>query len=415
VRRVVVTGLGAVTPCGADVPTTWDSMLAGRSGTGPLTRFPCDGFPCRVAGQVDDFDAEARLGARSIRRLGRFMQFALAACDEAIAHAGFVVGAPLPDGDRVATYVGTGIGGLPEIVEGMDDFARDGHKGVSPFFIPRSLNNLATGQIAIRYGARGPSLCISTACAVGNHSIGEAWRCVRDGDADLALAGGTEASLTPVGFAGFQSMKALSSRNDDPTRASRPFDRNRDGFVMGEGAGVVVLEELDHALARGARILAEVVGYGATTDAHHVTAPAPGGDGAVRAMARALAVGGLSPSDVQYINAHGTSTPLNDKTETEAIRGLFGAHADRLMVSSTKGVTGHLLGAAGGVEAVATVMTLVEGRVPPTANYQDPDPECDLDYVPEGARRADVRVALSNGFGFGGTNATLAFRRWEGA
>jgi 3-oxoacyl-[acyl-carrier-protein] synthase II len=411
---VVITGLGAISPCGADVPTMWRSMCEARSGIGPLTRFDASTYPSRIAGEVRDFDGAARLGPRVVRRLGRFMQFALAATAEAVADAGFPVDAPLPGGDLVGVYVGTGIGGLPEIVGGVVDYEREGHRGVGPFFIPTSLNNLASGQIAIRYGARGPSLCISTACAVGNHSIGEAWRAVAWGEVDLAIAGGTEAALTPVGFSGFQSMKALSTRNEDPSRASRPFDRDRDGFVMAEGAGIVVIEALEHALARGARIHAELLGYAATTDAHHITAPAPGGDGAARCMARALEVAGRAREEVDYINAHGTSTPLNDKTETAAIRAVFGPHADRLAISSTKGVTGHLLGAAGGVEAVATALALATGTLPPTANVEHQDPECDLDVVPNQARAAAPRVALSNGFGFGGTNATLVFGRWEG-
>ncbi len=411
-NRVVITGLGAISPAGSTVATMWESMLAGRSGIGPLTRFDCEGYTTRIAGQVDDFDVDARVGRREARRIGRFTAFALAAADDAMEDAGFPVGDKLPDGDRVATYVGTGIGGLPEIAGGVDDYGDRGAKGVSPFFIPRSLNNLAGGHIAIRYGARGPSLCISTACAAGNHNIGEAWRLLAMGDADMAIAGGTEASLTPVGICGFQSMRALSRRNDDPATASRPFDANRDGFVMGEGAGVVILETLEHARARDARIYAEVVGYAATTDAHHVTAPAPGGAGAARCMAWALKRAGLKPSDVDYINAHGTSTPLNDSHETSAIRSVFGAHADKLAVSSTKGVTGHLLGAAGGVEAVASVMALHTGIVPPTANHSTPDPECDLDIIAEGARKIDPHVVLSNGFGFGGTNAVLALKKW---
>lgn len=412
-RRVVITGLGAVSPAGSTVEPMWQAMCEGRSGIGPLTRFDCEGYATQIAGQVDDFDADARIGRREVRRIGRFTAFAIAAADEAVVDAGFAHAEPLPNGDRIATYVGTGIGGLPEIVDGVHDYSGRGYKGVSPFFIPRSLNNLAAGNIAIRYGARGPSLSIATACAVGNHSIGEAWRLIATGGADLALAGGSEAALTPVGLCGFQSMKALSTRNDDPATASRPFDRDRDGFVMGEGAGVLVLESLDSALARGVRIYAEVIGYAATTDAHHVTAPAPGGEGAVRCMQQALAVAGVDLSEVDYINAHGTSTPLNDSHETAAIRTVFGAHADKLAVSSTKGVTGHLLGAAGGVEAVASALALHTGVIPPTANFQNADPECDLDVVPEGARKSEPRIVLSNGFGFGGTNATLVFRRWE--
>lgn len=414
-RRVVITGLGAITPCGLDVPTSWDAVSNGRSGTGPLTRFHADDLSCRVAGEVKGFDGEARFGKRPIRRLGLFMQYALTAGFEAMADAGYDRDAGVwPEADEFGVYVGSGIGGFPEIVEAADALKDDGRvRRISAYFIPKSLINLATGQLSIQLGARGPSLCVATACAVGNHSIGEAFNAIRLGNADVMLAGGTEAAICPLGFGGFMVMRALTSHNDTPESASRPFDKERDGFVMGEGAGVVVLESLDHALARGARIYAEVVGYGATTDAHHVTAPAPGGAGAVRCMERALRSAGLGPSDVDYINAHGTSTPANDAAETAAIRTLFGAHADRLAVSSTKGCTGHLLGAAGGIEAVFSAMALHTGVLPPTANYRTPDPECDLDVIPEGPRRADPRVVLSNAFGFGGTNSTLAFARWE--
>lgn len=415
-RRVVVTGLGAVTPCGNDVESTWDAMVAGRSGVTRVTRFDVTGLSCQVAGEVKGFDGAALLGAREIRRLGLFMQYALVAGDQAMADAGFVRdGGPWPDPELFGVYVGSGIGGFPEIVEATDVLRRDGIQGISAYFIPRSLVNLATGQLAIRLDARGPSLVVATACAVGNHSIGEASRVVRSGEADVVLAGGTEAAISPLGFGGFMAMRAMSRRRDDPATASRPFDRDRDGFVMSEGSALVVLEELEHARARGARIYAELVGYGLTTDAHHVTAPSPGGEGAARSMRLALRSAGLRAEDVQYVNAHGTSTPANDPSETAAIRTAFGDHADRLMVSSTKGVTGHLLGAAGGVEAVATALALHHGIVPPTANLVDPDPACDLDYVPREARRADLRVAISNAFGFGGTNSTLVFRKWEGS
>lgn len=415
-RRVVISGVGAVTPCGLDAPTSWAAVRDGRSGTGPLTRFEADDLTCRVAGEVDGFDGEALFGRRACKRLGLFMQYALAAGDEALSDAGFDRdNGPWPEADDFGVYVGSGIGGFPEIVEGAESLLQDQRmRRISAYFIPKSLINLATGQLAIRHDARGPSLCVATACAVGNHSVGEAWRAIRMGDADVILAGGTEAALTPLGFGGFMVMRALTSRNDDPTAASRPFDAGRDGFVMGEGAGIVVLEELEHALRRGARIYAEVVGYGATTDAHHITAPAPGGAGAARCMERALRSGGVDPDEVDYINAHGTSTPANDAAETAAIRSVFGAHADRLAVSSTKGCTGHLLGAAGGIETVFSALAMHTGILPPTANYSDPDPECDLDVIPEGPREAAPRVILSNAFGFGGTNSTLAFRRWEG-
>ena len=413
-RRVVITGLGAVSPCGLGVDTAWTAVCAGQSCLSEIRSFNPGDYPTRIAGEVAGFDAEALLGKKQARRIGRFMQFALVAGDEAMSDAGYDRAQgewPVPE--RFGVYIGSGIGGFPEIVNGAYDLQREGHRGISPFFIPRSLINLATGSAAIRYGAQGPSLVVATACAVGNHAIGEAFKAVRYGDADVILAGGAEASIHPLSLTGFGNMKALSRRNDSPGTASRPFDAERDGFVMSEGAGVVVLETLDGALARGARIYAEVVGYGATTDAHHITAPAPGGDGAVRCMRRALEVADLRPEDVDYINAHGTSTPTNDRTETQAIRTCFGPHADRLAVSSTKGVTGHLLGAAGGLEGVFVARALHEQVIPPTANLTTPDPDCDLDCVPLTARPSDIRVALSNGFGFGGTNAVLAFKRWE--
>jgi 3-oxoacyl-[acyl-carrier-protein] synthase II len=416
-RRVVVTGLGCISPCGLDVPSTWAAMLAARSGIGPLTRFDASDWPSRIAGEVRGFEGDRVLGPRAVKRLGLFMQYAIVAADEAMADAGYDVakvrggGEPSewPDRERLGVYVGSGIGGIPEIVDQAEEMFEGGFRTVSPLFIPRCLINLAAGQVAIRYGAQGPSLCVATACAVGNHAIGEGWRAIRDGDADVIVAGGAEAGLTPLGYGGFMNMKALSRRNDEPARASRPFDAERDGFVMSEGAGVIVLEELEHARARGARIYCELRGYGSTTDAHHITAPAPGGAGAARCMRRALETAGLEPEHVGYINAHGTSTPQNDPAETAAIRTAFGAHADRLMVSSTKGVTGHLLGAAGGIEAVATCLALHRGVVPPTANLENPDPACDLDHVPLTAREVPIRAALSNGFGFGGTNAVLAF------
>jgi 3-oxoacyl-[acyl-carrier-protein] synthase II len=421
---VVVTGLGAVSPCGHDVASTWDAMVHARSGIGPVTKFDASGLPSAIAGEVRGFDAAARFGAKAAKRLGIFQQFALAAADEALADAGFDVAGVqrgeeppthgslhYPDPDRFGVYIGSGIGGFPEIVAQADELYEDGIRSISPLFVPRSLINLAAGHVAIKYRAQGPTICVATACAVGNHSIGEAWRAIRDDDADVIVAGGTEGSITELGYGGFMNMKALSRRNGDPAAASRPFDRDRDGFVMSEGAGLVVLEEYEHARRRGARIYAELRGYGSTTDAHHVTAPAPGGAGAARAMARAMQRAGVDPSEVDYVNAHGTSTPANDPAETAAIRSVFGAHADALWVSSTKGVTGHLLGAAGGIEAVATCKALFHGIVPPTANLEHADPECDLDYVPQVARQRPIRVAISNGFGFGGTNAVLLFAR----
>jgi 3-oxoacyl-[acyl-carrier-protein] synthase II len=386
-------------------------MREARSGVATVTRFDTSALPVRIAAEVKAFDADRLLGRKLAKRLDLFAQYAMVATNEACAHAGL---APSAEGDpRRGVYVGTGIGGLQEIVAGARLFDAEGYRGLSPFFIPRALTNLAAGHIAIEYGAQGPSLCVTTACATGNHSIGEAWRTIRDDDADVVIAGGSEAAITPVGLAGFMVMKALSKRNDDPSTACRPFDAERDGFVMGEGAGIVVLEELEHARARGATIYAELVGYGLSNDAWHDTAPAPGGAGAVRCMRQALRSAGVDPSQVDYINAHGTSTPQNDATETAAIKTVFGDHARKVAISSTKGVTGHLLGAAGGVEAVAAAMALHTGVIPPTANLVNADPQCDLDYVPREARETRPRIVVSNAFGFGGTNASLVFRRWE--
>ncbi|MFH1468900.1 MAG: beta-ketoacyl-ACP synthase II [Pseudomonadota bacterium] len=410
-RRVVVTGLGALTPCGLDVASTWGAMLAGRSGIGPITRFDAGGWPVRIAGEVRGFEPAAHFGHAELKRLDRFTQFALVAAVEAVADAGLSLPGAAPE--RVGVYLGTGIGGLGEIEASALALAAEGPKGVSPFFLPRILTNMAAGQVALRFGAQGPSLCVSTACAAGNHSIGEAWRVIRSGEADVVLAGGAEACIDPVAVAGFLVMRSLSRRNDDPARASRPFDRERDGFVMSEGAAVLVLEEREHARRRGARIHAELVGYALTNDAHHITAPPPDGAGAARCMAQALRVAGVGTEDVGYVNAHGTSTPANDAAETRALHAVFGPHAHRLAVSSTKSVTGHLLGAAGGVEAVATVLALARGILPPTATLQEPDPACDLDYIPTHPRARSVEVALSNAFGFGGTNACLVFRRHE--
>lgn len=411
-RRVVVTGLGAVSPCGLDAASSWEAACAGRSGIGPITRFDASDLPVRIGGEVEGFDPDRHVPPRAQKRYDLYSLFALAAATEAVRDAGFPDDVVL--GDRAGVYIGSGIGGISTIEAQGRDLVEHGLRRVSPFFIPRALTNLAAGHVAIQFQARGPSLAVSTACATGNHSIGEGWRVIRDGTADLVIAGGAEAPICRLGIAGFAVMRALSRRNDDPATASRPFDADRDGFVMSEGAGVVVLEALDHAQARGARILAEVIGYGLTNDAHHITAPVEGHAGAVRCMQQALASAGLQPQDVHYVNAHGTSTPHNDQHESAAVRTVFGGHADRLPVSSTKGVTGHLLGAAGGLEAVFTVQALVHGLLPPTANLQQPGDGCDLDYVPTTARQADVAVALSNAFGFGGTNASIILRRFDG-
>lgn len=410
--RVVVTGLGAICPCGNDVPTIWSALVGGRSGIGPITRFDASDLPVRIAGEVRGFDPEALLGAKEARRTERHTQLALAAAEEALRDAGLDLAAG--DLGRVGAFVGSGIGGLDEIHRSAVAFEREGHRALSPFFVPRVLVNMAAGLIILRYGLSGPSLAPATACAAGNHAIGEAWRTIRAGEADVLLAGGTEAAVLPLAIGAFGAMKALSRRNDDPTTASRPFDRDRDGFVLSEGAALLVVEELEHARRRGACIRAELVGYGSSSDPHHMTAPDPEGRGAVLCMERALRAAGVPRDEVDLVNAHGTSTPLNDVAETRAIHAVFGDHARRLAVVSTKSMTGHLLGAAGGIEAVATVLSVQEGLIPPTATLQEPDPACDLDYVPRVAREQDVRVAISNGFGFGGANATIVFRRFEG-
>ena len=408
-RRIVVTGVGAISPCGANAESTWDAMVEGRSGIGPITRFDPKDWPVQIAGEVKGFDSVALLGRRDARRMDRFTQFAAVTADMALEDAG--LSGDFEDPERVSVFVGTGIGGLEEILRGQESLASEGPRGLSPFFVPRLLTNLAGGTIAMRVGAQGPNHCLSTACASATHAIGEAYRSLLLGDADVAIAGGTEAPITPLGLAGFMVMKALSRQNDIPTQASRPFDVNRDGFVLSEGAGIVILEEFEHAKARGARIYAEMLGYGSTCDAFHLTAP--GGRGAERCMQMALRSAGLNPEDVDYLNAHGTSTPINDVNETRSIRAAFGDQADRLMVSSTKSVTGHLLGAAGGVEAVALAKALQTQVVPPTATCENQDPECDLDVVPGAARSHRIRAAMSNSFGFGGTNASIVFGRFE--
>ncbi|MGQ9716144.1 MAG: beta-ketoacyl-ACP synthase II [Anaerolineae bacterium] len=411
-RRVVVTGLGAVTPLGNNVPTFWENLLAGRSGAGPITQFDPTDLDVRIAAEVKDFDPVALFGAKEARRHDRFALFALEAARQAIADADL----PLDRENReaIGVLIGTGIGGALTFLENYDVLHRAGPRRVSPFMIPMMMPNAASAVIAITYGLRGPNLCVSSACATGAHAIGEAAEIIRRGDAEVMICGGSEAAIHPLAVAGFARMGALSTRNDEPQRASRPFDADRDGFLLGEGAGVLVLESLEHAQARGARIYCELAGYGASCDAYHIAAPEETGEGAVLAMRRALADAGLPPEAVDYINAHGTSTPLNDRIETQAIRTVFGPHADRLAVSSTKSMIGHLMGAAGAVEAIACVKSLETGWVHPTINYETPDPDCNLDYVPNQARRLEPRVALSNSFGFGGHNGCLIFRRWEG-
>ena len=410
--RVVVTGLGAVTPVGNSVPEYWRAICEGRSGVGLITRFDPKRLDARIAAEVKGFDPLKVIEKKELKKLDLFIQYALAAGVEAVEDS--KIDFSQVDPTRAGALVGSGIGGILSILEWHKVILEKGPSRVSPFFIPSLIVNMASGQLSIRYKLKGPNSSVVTACATGNHAIGDAFKIIQRGDADVMVAGGSEAIIDELPLGGFAQMKALSTRNDEPQRASRPFDADRDGFVAGEGAGVVVLERAEHARRRGARIYGEIVGYGMTSDAYHMTAPDPDGDGAVRAMAGALRDGGLRPEDVGYVNAHGTSTPYNDKTETLAIKHVFGDHARQLAVSSTKSMTGHLLGAAGGIEAIVTVLALHHGILPPTINYEKPDPECDLDYVPNVARKTEVDAALSNGFGFGGTNATLAFRRWRG-
>ena len=418
-RRVVVTGLGALTPVGNTAEELWSALTRGRSGIGPITKFdatekdPFGAFryPTRIAGEVRNFDPLKYVDKKEARRLDPYLQYAVACAVLAVEDAGLDTGKV--DSARFGVLIGSGIGGISTLLENHKTLLDKGPDRVSPFFIPMLIINMASGLVSMRFGAKGPNSAVVTACATGNHAIGDASRLIQRGDADVMIAGGAEAIVIPLTIAGFCSMKAMSTRNDAPEKASRPFEATRDGFVCSEGGGVIVLESLDHAVRRDARIYGEVIGYGMSGDAHHMTAPDPAGDGAVRAMSAALRDAGLAASDVGYINAHGTSTPYNDKFETLAIKRVFGDHARRLAVSSTKSMTGHMLGAAGGVEAIATLLALHHGVLPPTINYETPDPECDLDYVPNQARKQDVEVALSNAFGFGGTNATLAFRKYR--
>ena len=409
-RRVVVTGLGLVTPLGTGVEKTWKALCAGESGIGRITRFDPTGYDAQIAGEVKDFDPAQFIEKKEIKKMDTFIHYAVGASQLAVDDAKLKV-AP-EEATRVGVYIGSGIGGLGSIEHYHDVLREKGPGRVSPFFIPMTIINLASGQVAIRVGAKGPNSCAVTACATGNHCIGDAYRLIQRDDADVMIAGGAEAAITPLGVAGFASAKALSFRNDDPTKASRPFDKDRDGFVLGEGAGVVVLEELEHARARGARIYAEVIGYAMNSDAYHITAPPEEGEGAVRCMEMALKDAGVAKTDIGYINAHGTST-MADAIETKAIKHVFGEQAYRIPVSSTKSMTGHLLGAAGGIEAVFSILALHHGILPPTINLDHPDPACDLDYVPHTARPVQTQVVLSNSFGFGGVNACLLFRRCD--
>jgi 3-oxoacyl-[acyl-carrier-protein] synthase II len=407
-RRVVVTGLGLVTPLGTGVEKNWEALMAGRSGIGPITRFDASQFPARIAGEVRDFKPEDWIEKRDIKKMDLFIQYAVASAEQAMRQSGFKIGEE--NADAVGVLIGNGIGGLCTIEEYHKQFLVSGLKHVTPFFIPKLISNLAPGQISIRYGARGINLATTSACASGSHAIGESFRMIRLGYLDAAIVGGTEAALTSLGVGGFIVMRALSTRNEEPERASRPFDKERDGFVMSEGAAALVLEEREAAIARGAKILAEICGYAANSDAYHITSPSPEGRGAARCMRMCLEDFDLDPNQIDYINAHGTSTPPGDLAETQAIKRIFGERAPQIAVSSTKSMTGHTLGAAGAIESVYTILALERGMVPPTINQEFPDPECDLDYVPNRARPLRIRIALNNSFGFGGTNTTLAFR-----
>jgi 3-oxoacyl-[acyl-carrier-protein] synthase II len=411
-RRVVVTGVGALTPVGNTAEEFWSALVEGRSGIGAITRFDASGYPTRIAGEVRNFDPLKYVDKKEARRLDPYLHYAMACACMAVEDASLDTASV--DGERLGVLIGSGIGGITTLLEGERTRIEKGLDRVSPFVIPMLIINMAAGLVSMRFGAKGPNSSVVTACATGNHAIGDAYRIIERGEADVMIAGGAEAMIVPLTMAGFCAMKAMSTRNDEPEKASRPFDAGRDGFVCSEGGGILILEALDHARSRDIRIYGEIVGYGMSGDAHHMTAPDPDGDGAARAMRAALLDARIVPTEVGYINAHGTSTPYNDKFETQAIKRVFGEHAARLAVSSTKSMTGHLLGAAGGIEAIATLLAIHNGLLPPTINYERPDPECDLDYVPNHARKQEVEVALSNAFGFGGTNATLAFRKFHG-
>jgi 3-oxoacyl-[acyl-carrier-protein] synthase II len=413
-RRVVITGVGAVTPIGLNVAEFWKNALAGMSGAGPITAFDATGYDTRIACEVKKFDPLQFIDRKSVNRMDLFTQYAMACAEMAVKDA--EIDFEKVDRDRVGVVFGSGIGGMRTWERQMQTvFESGGPHRISPFFVPMMIADIAAGYISMRFGARGPNYATTSACATSSHAIADAFILIQRGNADIIFSGGSEAAVAPMGVGGFNAMKALSTRNDEPERASRPFDAGRDGFVMGEGAGMMVLEEYEHALRRGARVYAEVVGIGMTADAYHITAPAPGGEGAIRSMKLALSDAGVRPDEVDYINAHGTSTPFNDKSETQAIKSVFGEYAYKLLVSSTKSMTGHLLGAAGAVEAIVCALTIRDGIVPPTINYEVPDPDCDLNYVPNTPVKKDVKIALSNTFGFGGHNASLLFRKVDGA
>ncbi len=411
-RRVVVTGVGLVCACGIGTEETWQNLLAGKSGIGPITHFDASQFDCRIAGEVRDFDPLQWIEKKELKKMGRFIQLAIAATDFAMKMAQLTITPEIAHAAGV--FIASGIGGFDVIEREHSKFLQGGPGKISPFFIPASIINLASGNISIRYGARGPNSATATACSASAHAIGDSFRIIQRGDAEVMITGGAEAAITPMGVGGFAAMRALSTRNDEPTRASRPFDAQRDGFVVGEGSGVLVLESLEHAQRRGAKILAELVGYGMSGDAFHITQPAEQGDGAYRVMKATLKDAKVGQDVVDYVNAHGTSTPIGDAIETTAVKRTFGDRAKKVAVSSTKSMTGHVLGGAGGLEAGISVLALRDQILPPTINYENPDPACDLDYIPNHARKATVNYALSNSFGFGGTNASLLFKRWEG-
>ena len=408
-RRVVITGIGLLTPLGLDRESSWQALLAGKSGIGPITKFDASNHSCRIAGELCGFDPLVAMNKKEARRTDAFTHYAVAASREALADSGYEIS--IANADRIGVYIGSGIGGLQLLEDQHTILTERGARRVSPFFIPGMILNMAAGQVSILCGAKGPNMSCATACATGTHAIGESTRLIRDGYADAMIAGGAEAVITPLAVAGFCSMKALSTRNDEPEKASRPFDSGRDGFVMGEGAGIVILEEREAALARGANVYAEIVGYGLSGDAFHISSPSKDGDGPIRSMRGALASGGIEPGEVDYINAHGTSTPAGDRIEIMAIHKVFGPHARELVCSSTKSMTGHLLGAAGGLETAIVALAIRDGQVPPTINHDDPDPECEIDCVPNVARSKTINIALNNSFGFGGTNATIVLRR----
>jgi 3-oxoacyl-[acyl-carrier-protein] synthase II len=410
-RRVVVTGLGLVSPLGTGVQSNWEALCAGRSGIGPITKFDVSNFPTQIAGEIKDFRSEDFMDKQQIRRFDIFIHYAMASARMAMDESGLKINSS--NKNRVGCVTGSGLGGLTMLEHSHKLLLEKGPRRLSPFFIPGIIANMVPGQIAIEFGVKGPNMSIETACASGSHAVGEAFKMIRDGTSDAMITGGSEAVITPLGLGGFCSMRALSTRNHEPEKASRPFDLDRDGFVMGEGAGILILEELNQALERGATIYAEVGGYGLSGDAYHITAPEPDGGGAISCMTMALEDAGLKPENIDYINAHGTSTKLNDISENKAIKDVFGEHAHKLAISSTKSMTGHLLGAAGGVETIYTVLTIKHETIPPTINYETPDPECDLDYVPNVAREAKVRAAMTNSFGFGGTNGCLIFKSYE--